>query len=113
MGNEVKLEPCPNLWCVVNDPYVIGPDMRAESYAARCKCGIRGPERGTETDAIAACNTRPYSDQAAQLAEALERLILEHGMSYPMRRGALANARAALAHYRQANASGTKEEHEG
>ena len=35
--------------------------------------------------------------QNAALVKALERLIHEHGMSYPMRRDALIAARAALA----------------
>jgi len=53
---EVELKACPNPWCTASKPswYLTGHHV-----VIRCQCGMRGPERHTEAEAIIAWNDRP------------------------------------------------------
>lgn len=70
MASELKA--CPNPWCKENAPLVKVDRVRGEHYGVCGSCGLYGPYRRTEVDAIAAWNTRPAEQM---LVEALRGLM--------------------------------------
>jgi hypothetical protein len=59
VGDELRS--CPNPWCEYNDP-VVERTLRwlgdKSPHRVDCECGIRGPTKPTESEAIAAWNQR-------------------------------------------------------
>ena len=78
-----ELRACPNPWCEHSDPVVeLTLRYMGDNSPRRveCECGMRGPAKPSEAEAIAAWNKRPtptdsaYQHQAAQerVSEALQ-----------------------------------------
>lgn len=79
-----ELKPCPNPWCGSTE--IETDDVGLYAYAECKHCGLVGPDRITEADAIAAWNERPTpSDRAMVLEEAARAVIDNASWSYRSR----------------------------
>ena len=74
MTETERLEPCPNPWCEADEregdfrPQVQYSNF-ALVYVACTSCGMAGPTRQHEAEAIAAWNRRPSTPAAGEVGE--------------------------------------------
>jgi hypothetical protein len=74
-----ELKRCPNPWCCEQGERV-RRCATSHNYWVECRCGISGPDRDTEAEAVAAWNTRAAEAQVEALrrdAELTQRFIAE------------------------------------